>query len=256
VSAYVEECRREWRRLGVPDLLADEMAADLEADLAEAQTDGVAADEILGESDPRRFAAAWASERGLVSEAAPKQKSRKRFWIVLAVGLVLVGFLAGVAGVVAFAKPRLSRVSRGQPVTVFPPVDATTVPALVGLKACRAERIAHLDGFNFFPKIPRHCNGLHGYVVVSQRPAAGAVVQRHSSIGLQIKRGPLRVPRLVGLNVCTAEQVLRQQGLSLDHFSRKSARSCRGVVAGQTPAPGHVVKPLTGVAVRLRGAKS
>ena len=31
MSAYVDECRQEWRRLGVPDLLAEEMAAELEA---------------------------------------------------------------------------------------------------------------------------------------------------------------------------------------------------------------------------------
>jgi hypothetical protein len=52
MSTFVEECRREWKRLGVPDLMADEMATDLEADLAEAQADGVSAAEILGESDP------------------------------------------------------------------------------------------------------------------------------------------------------------------------------------------------------------
>jgi hypothetical protein len=57
MTAYVEECRQEWKRLGVPDLLAEEMAADLEADLAEAEADGVSATEMLGESDPRRFAA-------------------------------------------------------------------------------------------------------------------------------------------------------------------------------------------------------
>ena len=66
MTSFIEECRREWRRLGVPELLADEMATDLETDLAEAEADGIPAAEILGESDPRRFAATWASERGLV----------------------------------------------------------------------------------------------------------------------------------------------------------------------------------------------
>src|SRR5205823_13139071 len=92
MSAFVEECRQEWRRLGVPDLLAEEMATELESDLAEAQADGVSTAEILGESDPRRFAANWASERGLVPEPRPK-KSRKGLWIGLAVGL-LVLFIA------------------------------------------------------------------------------------------------------------------------------------------------------------------
>jgi hypothetical protein len=81
MTAYVEECRQEWKRLGVPDLLAEEMATELESDLAEARADGVSATEILGESDPRRFAATWASERGLVAEPAPPRKTRRR-WIL------------------------------------------------------------------------------------------------------------------------------------------------------------------------------
>jgi hypothetical protein len=32
MTAFVEECRQEWRRLGVPDLLADDMATELETD--------------------------------------------------------------------------------------------------------------------------------------------------------------------------------------------------------------------------------
>src|SRR4051794_34326398 len=89
MRAFVEECRQEWKRLGVPDLLADEMATELEFDLTEAEADGVSAAEVLGESDPRRFARNWASERGLVSEQPP-QKSRKRLWIWVAVGLVVL----------------------------------------------------------------------------------------------------------------------------------------------------------------------
>jgi hypothetical protein len=33
MSEFVEQCRREWRRLGVPDPLAEEMATDLASDL-------------------------------------------------------------------------------------------------------------------------------------------------------------------------------------------------------------------------------
>ncbi len=102
MTAYVEECRQEWRRLGVPELLAEEMATELESDLAEAQADGVSATEILGESDPRRFAATWASERGLVSERPRPKRNRKRLWFALAVVLVL-GFVLGVLALVSLA---------------------------------------------------------------------------------------------------------------------------------------------------------
>ena len=65
---FVEECRKEWKRLRVPDPIANEMAADLEVDLREADADGASAEEVLGSAafDPRSFAAAWASARGVV----------------------------------------------------------------------------------------------------------------------------------------------------------------------------------------------
>ena len=62
---FVEECRREWQRLGVADPIANEMAADLTADIQEAESEGGSAEDVLGNSlfDPKRFAAAWAEAR-------------------------------------------------------------------------------------------------------------------------------------------------------------------------------------------------
>jgi hypothetical protein len=59
VSHFINECRREWKRLRVPDPVADEMAADLAVDLQEAEAEGVTPEEVLGSgaSDPRSFAA-------------------------------------------------------------------------------------------------------------------------------------------------------------------------------------------------------
>jgi hypothetical protein len=68
VNGFVEECRQEWKRLRVPDPVANEMAADLAADLQEAEAEGVSAEEVLGSGafDPRGFAASWATERGVI----------------------------------------------------------------------------------------------------------------------------------------------------------------------------------------------
>jgi hypothetical protein len=73
VSEFVEECRREWKRLGVPDPIANEMAVDLTADIEEAEAEGGTAEDVLGTSlfDPRRFAAAWAGARGVTAPPAP-----------------------------------------------------------------------------------------------------------------------------------------------------------------------------------------
>ena len=101
MSEFVEECRREWGRLGVPDPIANEMAADLEADLAEAKAEGGSAEDVLGNSafDPRRFAAAWAGARGVTRPLTPKGSSSWRSPAAIAL-TVLLGILVISAGLV------------------------------------------------------------------------------------------------------------------------------------------------------------
>jgi hypothetical protein len=80
MSDFVERCRREWKRLGVPDPLAEEMAADLTTDLREAEADGISGEELLGNSvfDPRSFAASWAAERGIIPVPPSHGNTRRR----------------------------------------------------------------------------------------------------------------------------------------------------------------------------------
>jgi hypothetical protein len=100
MSDFVEQCRREWRRLGVPDRLAEEMATDLASDLREAEAEGVSAEELLGTSafDPPSFAAAWAAERGIIP-APPNQASTHR----KPVSLIAFTAIAAIALIVAAA---------------------------------------------------------------------------------------------------------------------------------------------------------
>ena len=79
MNDFVRECEAEWRRLGVPTAAANEMAADLRADLAEAAADGVSAEYVLGHGvfDPRSFAADWATARGLVGSEAPRRRGTR-----------------------------------------------------------------------------------------------------------------------------------------------------------------------------------
>jgi len=99
VSEFVDECRREWRRLGVSDPVANEMAADLTADLEEAEAEGGSPEDVLGNSafDPRRFAAAWAVARGVTGAVAADPRSRWRIPVAI-VASVLLGALTVVAG--------------------------------------------------------------------------------------------------------------------------------------------------------------
>lgn len=96
MSDFLQQCRREWERLGVPDAVANEMAADLAADLADAQAEGVSAEEVLGTGvfDPRAFAAAWASERGVIPAApGPRDVSRKPLVLVGLATFMVIGLL-------------------------------------------------------------------------------------------------------------------------------------------------------------------
>ena len=121
MNEFVAECRREWKRLRVPDPVANEMAADLTADLAEAESEGVSAEQVLGSGafDPRSFAASWAAERGVV--AAPPPVTRDRFprpsrvlvavaaaaavLVTIVVALALLRAHAGVAQVAVAPQP-------------------------------------------------------------------------------------------------------------------------------------------------------
>jgi hypothetical protein len=80
MNDFVEQCRREWKRLGVPDPLAEEMATELASDLSEAEAEGVSAEQLLGRSafDPPSFAATWAAERGIVPKQQPNQTRPRR----------------------------------------------------------------------------------------------------------------------------------------------------------------------------------
>lgn len=121
MSEFVEECRREWRRLGVPDPVANEMAADLEADLEEAEAEGVSAEEVLGSGafDPRSFAAAWAAERGVIQPPPSGQTHRRRSRIAPAfVAIAAFALVAIVGAVLVFASP--SRSERLAVASVFP----------------------------------------------------------------------------------------------------------------------------------------
>jgi hypothetical protein len=173
MTAFVEECRQEWRRLGVPDGLAEEMATELESDLAEAEADGVSAAELLGESDPRRFAATWARERGLVSEPAP-QKRRRRVWPWIVAAFVLVVF---VLSWLALQTLGTDQASTASPVHVMPLLRRVSVPNVVGMNACKAARAVARTGVDDW-RIAGH---EHGYscdeIVVAQSPL-GHVVRR------------------------------------------------------------------------------
>lgn len=140
---FVDECLREWKRLGVADAVANEMAAELTADLAEAEAEGASAEEVLGYAvfDARAFAAQWAEERGLIAGAPAPRPRSVPIALVVAVAIFLVVIAAGIAvfagaattHVAAAGVPRVALVPPPHRVLPSPPDTAGFVFLGVGI---------------------------------------------------------------------------------------------------------------------------
>lgn len=123
MNDFIEQCRREWKRLGVPDPIAEEMATDLASDIRDAEADGVSAEELLGSStsDPRAFAASWATERGIVPVRPGRSDSRRGRIVLGAFTVVSAAALIIAALLLATGEPKVALVTA-----------RTTPPRLLG----------------------------------------------------------------------------------------------------------------------------
>jgi hypothetical protein len=148
VNEFVEECRREWKRLGVPDHVAAEMVADLEADLDEAEAEGASAEEVLGSgaSDARTFASAWAVERGVVGRAPRSRRRvlrRSRLLAALATCALAVA-IAGAVLVIA-ASPSAQRRGGVWIASPPPPSSAPVTMRVIGPEVVAGDLVVGVD---------------------------------------------------------------------------------------------------------------
>src|SRR5262249_33446080 len=142
-------CRREWRRLGVADPLAEEMAADVASDLRDAEAEGVSAEELLGSSafDPRSFAASWADERGIIPVPPSRGKARRRPFALVAF-TALAAITAIVAGLLLLTgQPKVSLVASGMrsPHGHLPPAGPSVPPGPGGRAVPPASAAAPIE---------------------------------------------------------------------------------------------------------------
>ena len=149
MTAFVDECKREWRRLRVPAELADEMASELEADLAEAGS----LEELLGTApvDASSFARNWATERGVTNAT----RRRRALIPALLAMLALAATIAGAALTIHEANRDSSRrqepiaVGEAQPSVWIPSSQRTPMLVVIAARAERerlAAENAHLQG--------------------------------------------------------------------------------------------------------------
>ena len=128
MNDFVEQCRREWKRLGVQDSVAEEMATELAADLNEADADGIPARELLGNAatDPRSFAASWAAERAVLPRAGSTPRLPRRTLALAAIAALTIIAAVG-AGLVLLASPQASAPQAANVVLLAAPPEATSI---------------------------------------------------------------------------------------------------------------------------------
>lgn len=153
MNEFVEKCRKEWERLRVPETIANEMAADLDADLEEARAEGTSAEDVLGRDafDPRAFATKWAAARGVIPPASVEVRPAKPRWrtgtvvalaasaVIAIFGLALASHRAGTSRAIAvgpgwrFVQPPPFPAMQGQEHAFFFPVAFGVFLLLAGI---------------------------------------------------------------------------------------------------------------------------
>lgn len=134
MTEFVEQCRREWKRLGVAESLAEEMAADLTADLEAAQAEGVSVEEYLGASasDPQSFAASWAAERGVIPASAEGDNDGRRPRALVAFTFLAAVVLIAAALLLATGEPQVALTASRTAPPHFPSSAHPSLPPGVG----------------------------------------------------------------------------------------------------------------------------
>lgn len=125
MNDFVEECRREWRRLRVPGHIADDMAAELAADLAEAAPEDVLGSDAL---DAPAFAARWAAERGV---ARPRPR-RRSLLLAATLALVAVAAIGAVLTTTASSTASATPIVHADGNTIWVTAPAVSLPSRFG----------------------------------------------------------------------------------------------------------------------------
>jgi hypothetical protein len=120
VNEFVSECRREWKRLGVPRSTIDEMAAELDRDLDEGTPE-----EVLGTdaANAPAFARTWAEARGVIRE---RQRSRVP---AILTALALIPTVVGAALMVSDDTSGSTSTVTVQSLTFAPSPKMQTIPS-------------------------------------------------------------------------------------------------------------------------------
>jgi PASTA domain len=191
VNEFVEECRREWDRLGLAPAVVDDLAAQLETELEDAGEPMPARIRGHSAADPRALAVALARERPLRRPRLDYSGAGQRAGLRTGVLVLLVLFaIGGVAAVLEFQSPseQESGPVGGTTVQTQTAVDLVTVPDLLGLSTAAATRAAQSAGVRIGDTSTAHSPGTASGTVVHENPEAGARIPRGTTLSLVVAK--------------------------------------------------------------------
>jgi PASTA domain len=190
VDEFVEECQREWERLGVPPSVAEDLTARLEAAIEAAGAGDTVPATIAGHStrDVQAFAGTWARTR---PAARPRLQytggGANRLTLRSGVIVLLVLFaIGGVAAVLEIRSPSEQESRSNQNTTTA--VDLVAVPDLLGLSSSAATAAAQAAGVRIGDTTTEVRPGTPSGTVLHQVPDIGTKIPRGNTLTLVVAK--------------------------------------------------------------------
>lgn len=176
--------------------------------------------------------------------------------------LVLAAVADPLAGLQFLADDAVALLQPGAPVPTSderlvprredPNADVAEVPAVVSLDAASAAEVLEAAGFR--PQVEETFDDtVAAGLVISQEPAAGALVQRLEPVVVTVSRGPslAPLPNVAGLSAADARALLDQRGFQVIEVAAFSEDVPAGTVLGQEPLAGAVVDRRSVVVLQI-----
>lgn len=131
------------------------------------------------------------------------------------------------------------------------PLPTVEVPPIVGLSPEQARGLLEPRGLLLSIDGEKQDGAVNPGSVVSQAPLGGSRFRRGDVIHVFLARapGPVKVPKLDGMNVNQAREALLAAGLTVGKLTDEAGPAPKGQVASTSPAPGSDIAP--GSAVEL-----
>ena len=135
---------------------------------------------------------------------------------------------------------------------------SVTVPKLSGLSEQVAEERLNALGLRPTP-VHQHSESVKAGLVISTSPSFGRSAQKGTSVVVTVSSGPaeVKVPRVIGESQASAEEILKEAGLSVGTVTERSREGVSaGTVIEQTPHAASQVTKGTAVALVVAKAKT